>query len=271
LDRNLRTTSIGDGAVTLPDGTIGGLTAPSRSRRLPVMSSSPSLFHVDRLELTFKPKPWAFAAERSADIDAFFTALRREKPAVWNGRVLVLYRYEVAGGVFRGEFLEADYAGFAAWVAWGWPAAAAYDCFAAAAVQSADGAFLLGRMSSHTANTGKIYFPSGTPDRSDLDGGKVDLDFSVRRELKEETGLDASQFSAEPGWNTVIDGRLIVHIKVFRARETAEVLHARILDQLARERQPEFSEILIARGPGDFNPMMPGFVTTFLAHRFASG
>jgi len=234
------------------------------------MKNAALVFHVDRLDLSFKPKPWAFAIERRAEIDAFFAKLQRDKPAVWNGRVLAMYCYDVADGVFRAEFLETDYAGFAAWIAWGRPDASAFDCFGAAAILSADGAFLLGRMGPHTANTGKIYFPAGTPDLGDIVDGKVDFDFSVRRELKEETGLEVTEFSAEPGWTTVIDGALIVQIKVLRSNQSAEVLRSRILDQLALEPQPEFFEILIVRGPADFDPMMPGFVTAFLAQRFAS-
>ena len=59
-------------------------------------AGSPSLFHVDRLELAFEPKPWAFADERRAEIDAFFAELQREKPALWNGRVLLLH-HQVGG------------------------------------------------------------------------------------------------------------------------------------------------------------------------------
>ncbi len=138
------------------------------------------------------PKPWAFAKDRRAEIDAYFERLRREKPGVWNGRVLLLHHQVVADGVLRGEYLETDYASFAAWRHWGRPAAGVRDCFGAAAVATAEGAFLLGVMGPHTANDGKIYFPCGTPDPHDLVGEKVDLDQSVRRELKEETGLDVT-------------------------------------------------------------------------------
>ena len=55
------------------------------------MNSEPAIYRVDRLELAFAPKPWPFAIERRAEIDAYFAALQREKPAVWNGRVLMLY------------------------------------------------------------------------------------------------------------------------------------------------------------------------------------
>ena len=175
----------------------------------------------------------------------------------------------VADGVFRGAYLETDYASFAAWRHWGRPAAAVHDCFGAAAIVAADGAFLLGVMGPHTVNAGRIYFPCGTPDPDDIVGGRVDLDFSVRRELKEETGLDVAEFAAEPGWTTVFDGSLIAHIKVLRSGESAEALRARMLGHLARERQPELADIRIVRGPADFDPAMPRFVTAFLAQRFA--
>ena len=143
------------------------------------------------------------------------------------------------------------------------------DCFGAAAIVAADGAFLLGVMGAHTFNAGRSYFPCGTPDPDDIVAGQVDLDVSVRRELKEETGLDITEFAAEPGWTTVFDLPLIAHIKVLRSRDSAEALRARVLGHLARERQPELADIRIVRGPADFDPTMPRFVTTFLAQRFA--
>ena len=68
------------------------------------MNEALSVVHLDRLQLAFAPKPWAFAAERRAEIDAYFAALRHEKPALWNGRVLLLHDHVVADGVFRGAF-----------------------------------------------------------------------------------------------------------------------------------------------------------------------
>ena len=124
-------------------------------------------------------------------------------------------------------------------------------------------------MGPHTLGAGRIYCPCGTPDPVDIVGGTVDLDFSVRRELKEETGLDITEFTAEPGWTTVFDLPLIAHIKVLRSGDSADALRARILAHLARERQPELADIRVVRNVADFDPAMPRFVTAFLAQRFA--
>jgi len=234
------------------------------------MIEEPSLFPLDRLELSFTPKPWDFAVKRRAEIEAYFADLQRQNPAIWNGRVLLLHHQVVRDGVFHGDYLETDYASFAAWRHWGSPAAGVRDCFAAAAVAARDGAILLGVMGPHTFNAGDIYFPSGTPDSGDILAGRVDLDFSVRRELKEETGLDAAEFDVQPGWTCVVDGGLIVQVKALRSTESAENLRARILAHLRREEQPELCDIVIVRSPRDFVPAMPRFVTAFLAQHFSA-
>lgn len=234
-------------------------------------SESPRIYHIDRVDLRFVPKPWAFATERRSDIDAFFADQVRQKPSMWNGRVLVLHSHVLEYGVFRGECLETDYASFAAWGHWRWPAKDIRDCFGAAAIVSADGAILLGVMGAHTFNGGAIYLPSGTPDLDDIHDGVVDLEFSVRRELKEETGLDVADFAEEPGWTVVEHGALLAMIKVLRSSESAEALRARILKFTATERQPELADIRIVRSSADFDPAMREFVRAFLAHRFASG
>jgi 8-oxo-dGTP pyrophosphatase MutT (NUDIX family) len=233
------------------------------------MTEPVTVVHLDRLQFIFAPKPWAFATERRGEIDAWFAERRRENAALWNGRVLLLYDHMVAGGTLSGRYLETDFASFSAWRAWGRPAATVHDCFGAAAILAADGAVILGVMGPHTINSGRIYFPCGTPDPDDVVADRVDLVFSVRRELKEETGLDVNEFAAEPGWTTVFDRSRIANIKVLHSRENADALRARILDWLARERQPELADIRIVRSPADFGPEMPRFVTAFLAHRFA--
>ncbi|KQZ00090.1 hypothetical protein ASD45_03910 [Pseudolabrys sp. Root1462] len=231
------------------------------------MTGTPRVVHVDRLELVFEPKPWAFADANRRKIDAVFAEAQIEKPALFNGRVLTMHRCSIEDGVLSGGFLETDYASFTYWIASGRPEAGIYDCFGAAAVMSDDGAFLLGEMAAHTYNAGQIYFPCGTPDRSDIVGSTVDFDFSVRRELKEETGLDPADLTDEPGWTLAMDGEVICAVKVMRSMLAAETLRAQMLQNLARERQPELADIKIIRGPDDFHPKMRPFARIFLAAR----
>jgi len=227
-----------------------------------------SLFHVDRLELRFEQKPWRFAQERRDEIAAYFAELQRQKPAIWNGRILLLHHHEIDGGAFRGAYLETDYASFSAWSAWGMPPAGVCNCFGAAAIIAADNAVLLGVMGAHTANAGLIYFPCGTPDPNDIFDGKVDLGASVVRELTEETGCEIDAFVVEPGWIVVRQGDRIAQIKDLRSAETADALRVRMLEHLAREEQPELADIYIVRGSRDYRPAMPAYVIAFLEHHF---
>jgi hypothetical protein len=224
----------------------------------------PAIYPVERLELSFVPQPWTFADERRAAIGACFAQMQNENPKLWNGRVLLLCRHRLEGGVFHGVFLETDYASFACWRRLGCPPAAVHDCFAAAAILARDGAVLLGVMGAHTFNAGQVYFTCGTPEPSDVVGGKVDFEASVGRELAEETGLAATDVDAEPGWTAVVDGPLIAQIKVFRVEEKATALRERILARLAREAEPELVDIRIVRVASDLDAAMPRYVTAFL-------
>ncbi|HVZ53355.1 MAG TPA: NUDIX hydrolase [Pseudolabrys sp.] len=234
------------------------------------MNEATKVVHTERLELGLARERWPFADENAPIIDAYFAALRRATPELWNGRVLVLLRYALEGNVFRGRYIETDYANLTAYRHWG-HAGSARDSFGAAAVISSDGAILLGRMSDRTVNAGQLYFFCGTPDLSDVVDGRVDLDFSVKRELKEESGLDIGELSAEPGWTTVMEPGRIAHIKLLRSRDDAKSLQRRMLAHLASEAEPELCDIVVVRGAGDFDRTMPSYVTAFLRHYFAGG
>jgi len=226
---------------------------------------------IERLELAFAPRVWPFAQSRRAEIDAHFARRKAERPSLWNGQVLMLYEHAVNGAVFRGSYLQTDYASFISWIDWGMPEAGVYDSFSQGALRSADGAFLFGVMGDHTAQAGKIYFPAGTPDLSDVKGTTVDLAASVWREVEEETGLTAANLDAEPGWHTVFAGPQIAHLKIMQARDDAVSLRARILEFMARQDPPELDDIRIVRSLADLDPKMLPFVPVFLRDQWRAG
>jgi hypothetical protein len=227
--------------------------------------TEPQILPVERLDLRFAPRAWAFADDNRAAIDAHFAVKQKANPSLWNGRVLLAHEYSVADRICFGAFLETDFASFNAWRDWGRPPAGIINCFAAPALRASDSAFLLGVMGNHTANAGQIYFPCGTPEPIDVVDGHVDLEHSARHELKNETGLDFEELDPEPGWLSVRLQTWAMVVKVLQAREGAEALRRRILGHLASQAQPELAGIRIVRGSSDLCPAMPPFVSAFLS------
>jgi 8-oxo-dGTP pyrophosphatase MutT (NUDIX family) len=225
------------------------------------------LIPLTRLDLRYEPAPWPFADERRAAIVAHFEKLRAAKPAMWNGPVLLLRRGGIAEGVLSGAYSEADFASFIAWRDWGFPDTSVRNCFPMAALRSSDHAFLLGVMGAHTANAGRIYFASGTPDPDDVVGDVVELEGAVMRELTEETGLTLADVAPEAGWTAVLDGQRIALMKIVEARANADALAAGIREFLSSQKQPEVADVHIVRGLRDLRPSMPAFVTAFLERR----
>ncbi len=219
---------------------------------------------LDHLDLRLAPRSWPFAESRRVEIDEHFRAAQAAQPALWNGRVLLLHDHAVAGRVMTGTCFETDFASFLAWRDWGFVDPAVRNAFPQAALRAADGAFLLGVMGERTANAGHIYFPSGTPDLSDVDGDRVDLGATLKRELAEETGLAAADFTVEPGWTAVFDGPRIALFRVVRSAEPAALLRARILDNLGSIADEELADMRIVRSPADYDPQMTGYVTAYL-------
>jgi 8-oxo-dGTP pyrophosphatase MutT (NUDIX family) len=235
------------------------------------MSSEPPVIHrVGSLALPVAAFAWPFAEARRADILAHFALKLREKPDMWNGRVLLGRNPVFAGGRFSASYFETDFASFLAWRDWGFPDAGVFNGFGMGALRCADGAFVLGEMGPHTANAGRIYFPSGTPDPGDISDGAVDIAGSVGRELAEETGLAPGDYTIDPDWHCVYTGPAVAMIRILRVDMPGEALRARIEANLAVQRQPELSAIHLVRGMGDLNPAMPRFVTAFIAAQLAS-
>jgi 8-oxo-dGTP pyrophosphatase MutT (NUDIX family) len=229
-----------------------------------------AIHRVTQLDLKYGAWTWPFAVERRADIEAHFARQRAEKPKLWNGRVLLGRNPGFTADCFSADYFEADFASFLAWRDWGFPDSGVFNGFGMGALRGNDGAFVLGEMAGHTANTGRIYFPAGTPDLDDLRNGMVDIAGSVAREVEEETGLTPADYRADQHWDCVVSGRLIAIIRILNVDTPGEALRARIEADLATHTSPELAAIHLVRGPADFTPAMPVFVTAFIEAQTAS-
>ena len=229
----------------------------------------PVIHRVTALDLPVRPWSWPFAQARRAEIDAHFASEQRTRPALWNGRVLLGRNPHFSGDRLTADYFETGFASFLAWRDWGFPDNSVFNGFGMGALLCNDGAFVLGEMADHTANAGRIYFPSGTPDLDDVKGGRLDVEGSVIRELEEETGLGPGDYRAEPHWDCVNTGVAIAAIRILHVDMTGEALRTRIEANLAGQRQPELNRIHLVRGRGDLSAAMPRFVTAYLDRQFS--
>jgi 8-oxo-dGTP pyrophosphatase MutT (NUDIX family) len=234
-----------------------------------VYMTSPEIHRIATLELKVRPYAWAFAETRRDAIDAHFAEKRREKPELWNGRVLLGRNAVRSGDHLTADFFETDFASFLAWRDWGFPDASVFNGFGMGALRSADGAFLLGEMASHTANAGRIYFPAGTPDLDDIRDGAVDIAGSIVREVAEEAGLGESDYAMDTHWTCVFTGGSIAMIRVLRVSDAGAALHAKVTAYLARETKPELCAVHLVCATSDIVPAMPRFVSAFLEAQFS--
>ena len=189
---------------------------------------------------------------------------------MWNGRVLLGRHPVFAGGRLTAGYFETDFASFLAWRDWGFPDHDVFNGFGMGALRCTDGAFVLGEMGQHTSNAGRIYFPSGTPDLDDVRDGAVDISGSVAREVAEETGLTAADYSADAHWDCVVSGAAVAMIRILNVDTSGETLRARIESNLARQHQPELSAIHLVRATSDLTAAMPRFVTAFIEAQLAT-
>jgi 8-oxo-dGTP pyrophosphatase MutT (NUDIX family) len=230
----------------------------------------PVIHRVTSLDLPVESWVWPFAEVRRAEIDAHFAQAQRDKPQLWNGRVMLGRHPLFAGDHFSASYFETDFASFLAWRDWGFPDRDVFNGFGMGALRCADGAFVLGEMGQHTSNPGRIYFPSGTPDLDDVRAGALDIAGSVMRELEEETGLVPGEFVSEADWHCVYTGPALAMIRLLHVDMPGEALRARIEANLALQPSPELAGIHLVRGTRDLNEAMPRFVTAFIEAQFQS-
>lgn len=223
---------------------------------------------LDRVEAEVEPYDWVFAREKQAEIAAHWAQISAGKPAMFNGRVMLQHRAVIEDGIFRAGYFETDYAAFMSWRDFGHPGPVVRNGFAMAALRSADGAFLLGKMGEHTANPGKVYFAAGTPDREDVrSDGRLDLAGSVTRELCEETGLTPEEIAVEESWTAVILEGRIAFMRPVLVPLPAEEARAVMLSRMAEQEEPELSDIVVIRALAECDSYdMPPFMRRYLAH-----
>jgi hypothetical protein len=210
----------------------------------------PTVRPLARLAIGFRDTVPDFATARRTEIAARWTAAVAGNPALFNGTVLLFEDLALGGDTLSATAVPVDYATFSALLAWR-DDARLTNVFGAAAIMSADGDLLLGRMGAATDDAGTIKLVGGTPDMSDVRDGRVDILGSIGREMTEETGLRAEDAVASDGLLLVTDPPFCAVAQVLRFPQSTEALVRDIRAFLAGETDPELSGVAVARTRSD--------------------
>ncbi|QFU16038.1 NUDIX hydrolase [Microvirga thermotolerans] len=231
-----------------------------------------AITRVARVEAVSRPFAWRWAEENRAAIMENWRRRVAATPKMFNGRVLLVSDIAVTPDLCRNTYFETDYANLVAWIDMGHPDPGVANGFAMAALRGSDGAYICGVMSHDTANGGRVYFPAGTPDRSDLrDGGRVDLATSLTRELREETGLTEADYTLSDEWIVVERWPAVALMRHATLHIPAAEGAERIRAAIAAQEHPELSDVRIVRRAEDIDPKtMPLFLQSFFRWSFST-
>lgn len=225
---------------------------------------------VHRLDFSAEDGGWPELEPHRPEVEAHFARRAGDNPHLWNGPVLLLRDHAFRDGHLSGAFRRTDFAAFTFWRDTGWRDLGMVNAFALAAIEGADGGFVLGVMGPHTASAGRTYFPGGTPDPSDITpDGRVDLHASMLRELEEETGLAPADIARDAGFTGIFDGPRVALMGRLVFDAPAQELAARIRAFLASEAQPELADVAVVHGEADITPAMAPFAVDYMRARWA--
>ncbi len=121
----------------------------------------------------------------------------------------------------------------------------------------------MGRMAGHTANAGRIFFPSGSLEACDFHGGVADIDGNMARELAEETGLAAGARNGRPALPVSFGARTAAIMRIHRFEESAADLVSATQAHIAQGTDDEL-ETVLAFAPGETDPAMAPVARHFM-------
>lgn len=139
-------------------------------------------------DLRISHDPLPFAINNRADVEAFWAKAIADNPRLWNGPHYLFSGVEALNGCLHATAHLVDFATFIYWRENGRKDAIHITGMSLPVLR--DGSLLAIKMSAHTANAGRIYFPAGSFDPVDVAGDVLDLRHNIRREVSEETGFD---------------------------------------------------------------------------------
>ncbi len=199
-------------------------------------------------------------------IDAQWQRRLAANPRLYDGDVVLATKMTLDDGVLSANCRAVRYAGLLHFLALPQAEAKAMPfrhVYCWAAIFSGDGRAIMGRMAAHTANAGRIFFPSGLLEAADFRNGVADIDGNMARELAEETGLVLTRAAPDPHYLVAIGARTAAIMRIYRFAESAAELVAQARAHIAQGTDDEL-ETVLAFAPGETDPAMAPVARRFM-------
>lgn len=227
------------------------------------------IHQLEQTLLTISDDPLPFMEGRRAEIDAYWDKVTAPNDRLWNGEFFLFSDVEILDGTLSARGHKTDFATFLYWRDNGQDRALAHVT-GTTFPHFADGSLLTIKMAQHTANPGRIYFPAGSFDASDIVDGKFDPIINARRELKEEIGLEL-QASWLSGPLLVSQYKNAFHIcQAARLPVTFEQLEKSWQEHRANGGDDEIEKLHAICHPDDIPLEMPAYAAALCRHHFAT-
>lgn len=224
---------------------------------------------VDGLDLALAEGPHPLYAEHRAEIEANWSEEHAANPYLFNGQMVLQRHLAFDNGIIRGVAHVIPYSTLLWWRKQPAPEGA-FHLFGFAVLVSSDNAVIAIRMSERTANPGQVYCAAGSLDLNDVVGDRLDLTGNMRREVREETGIDLDEAEAEPHFYASHADNRVVVFRFYHFSVTAQQMVARIEAHMEVDEEQEISGVVAIRsadpGAHRYNPLM----LPILEHRFGN-
>ncbi len=224
---------------------------------------------VDVIDVRLDPGPHPLERDNLQAIDDNWRREVAINPHLFDGRVALLSELSYRAGTLTGLCHIVRYATFMYWRRHR-EAPGAGHVFAHAVLVSSDNSLVAIRMGKHTVNAGRVYFAAGSFELEDFRDGLVDVDFNMRREVREETGLDIGEASPARRYYILSTYSGTVIFRRYRMPMTANAMVAAINAHVAAQAEPEIDAPVVIHSAGDLPDELASHMPPLIEWHFAN-
>lgn len=247
-------------------GTMAGL-AKQLERAMDRLQEN-KVYQVQQVDVRIVDGLLDYAAQHRDAIAKNWQQAVQKQPKLFNGELYLAPKAQFRNGIFQADFIRDCYATLMYWrqdpqIVRPW------HIFGIGVIVSSDNQLIAARMARSTAAAARIYFPAGSIDDHDIKNGRVDYKFNMRREVKEETGLDLCQGRAEAGFLLVTGNRSIALFKRYYFDLSGAELISQIKQTLKQQVEPELDDVMAVTKAGMMGKATPSYVQAFADWHFS--